>query len=335
MRASWGPSVGLFLPLCLVGCNALPVRPPGSPAPVRGVTLASWSADGYAAPAAEASLIELRETGANTVALLVTAYQPTAGASAVRAGDPRTPSLASVQAAATLAKQMGLRIALKLHVDLDDGSWRARIDPADPDAWFASYEAFALPWAALAESLDADLLVFATELAGTMRHEALWKATIAEIRGAFGGALCYSASWDEAGRVPFWDELDLVGVYAYFPVARSNDASRFDLLAGWQPWLARLQLLHAQVERPILLTELGYRSVDGAGMQPYDFSSTLPLDLTEQADLYWAALEATASAHGVHGVLLWHWPADGAGGPLDDGYSPIAKPAQQVLDSAW
>ena len=38
-----------------------------------------------------------------------------------------------------------------------------------------------------------------------------------------------------------------------------------------QPWLARLERLHRQTDRPIVITEIGYRSVDGAALHPYAF----------------------------------------------------------------
>lgn len=334
-RRGRGAVALLALTGLLARCNAPPTEPPETTAPVRGITFATWSAGGYAASGADASLDALRATGATWVVLLVTAYQATADASALHSADPRTPSAPSVLAAVNRARLLGLRVALKLHVDVDDGTWRALVDPARPAEWFDSYQTFAMEWAAFAEAEQVEMLIFATELAGTLEHADLWQETIAGLRGAYRGTLCYSASWDEAGLVPFWGELDLVGLNAYYPVARTADASRFDLLAGWQPWLARLRLLHAQTDRPILLTELGYRSVNGAGIRPYDFTSDLPLDLEEQADLYWAALEATGDEPWLQGICLWYWPADGTGGPTDRGYSPIGKPAASVLDSAW
>src|SRR5262249_28853224 len=135
--------------------------------------------------------------------------------------------------------------------------------------------------------------VVGTELAGTLGDRAQWIETVRQVRVAYSGQLVYAASWDEAQRVPFWEELDLVGVDAYFPVAVRRNPSRLDILAGWQPWLVRLDQLHRQTGRRVLLTEIGYRSIDGAGRHPYDLGDRGTPDLDEQADLYWGALEAT------------------------------------------
>jgi hypothetical protein len=108
-----------------------------------------------------------------------------------------------------------------------------------------------------------------------------------------------------------------------------------EILAGWQPWLNRLARLHEQTARPILITEIGYRSVDGAAMHPYAFGDDATLDLAEQADLYWGALEATGQEDWVAGVYFWNWLAAGGGGPDDTDFTPRGKPAEEVLTEAW
>ena len=139
----------------------------------------------------------------------------------------------------------------------------------------------------------------------------------AALRAAFSGELSYAASWDEAHLVPFWPELDLVGIDFYYPVARRPDAGRVEILAGWQPWLARLERLHRQTGRPIVIAEIGYRSVDGAALHPYAFGNDATIDLREQADLYWAAIEATGGESWIAGIYFWNWLASGGGGPED------------------
>jgi hypothetical protein len=332
--------VGLLLAAGVVagaiGCERSPTEPAASrPGGVRAITLVDWTADGYANAAADTSIQALAATGANTIVIIVTAYQAGPASSVLRANDPRTPTPASVAQAITWARTQGLSVTIKPHVDLDDGSWRGHIDPASPAEWFASYREFVLGWASFAATHHVTQFVVGTELAGTLQHEAEWDETIRAVREVFSGALVYAASWDEAGRVPFWRDVDLVGVDFYFPVAQRAGPGRLEILAQWQPWLERLHLLHRQTGRPVLLTEIGYRSVDGAGMHPSQFDDDAPIDLEEQADLYWAALQAVAGEAWIAGVCWWNWPADGSGGPNDDQYTPRDKPAASVLAASW
>ena len=328
-------ATGLLL-ATVPGCERGPTTPANAPPDrMRGITFVDWTAGGYGTPAAESSLQDLAETGANTVTVIVTGYQNSAAANSMRADDPRTPTVATVTQALRWAQALGLRVAIKPHVDLDDGSWRGHIEPTAPAEWFAAYREFILPWANLAADVGAAQFVVGTELAGTLSHTSEWSETIRHVREVFPGDLVYAASWDEAGSVPFWRELDFVGIDFYYPVAPRTDAGRLEILAGWQPWRERLRLLHRQTGRPVLLTEIGYCSTDGAGMHPSRYQDAAPLDLGEQADLYWAALEAIAQVDWIAGISWWNWPADGSGGPGDAQYTPHGKPAAAELSAAW
>ncbi len=322
--------------LAAPACDRLPSGPARStPAAERGISLVAWTADGYSAPVADSALVALAATGANTAVLVMTAYQPEPAGSLIDAQHPLTPTVGSVAHALDVCEGLGLRTVLKPHVDLGGGAWRGTIDPIIPSAWFQSYQRFIVPWAALAELKGVSRFVVGTELAGTVQYERPWRETIAKVRAVYHGELVYAASWDEAGRVRFWDALDAVGVDFYAPVAARERVSRVEVLAGWQPWLARLERLHGQTGKPILLTEIGYRSVDGAGMSPFAHDSGGAIDLEEQADLYWAALQAVASCDWISGIYWWNWPTVGSGGTANDDYTPRGKPAERVLVDAW
>jgi len=322
--------------LVVAGCGSDAVGPgSGTGYPVRGVSLADWTTDGYAAAGAAEAVDAVAATGASSVAIIVTEYQATESDCRIRILPGKTPSVDAVRNLIRTARSRGLSAALKPHVDVDDGTWRARIDPDDPDAWFVSYRECLLGWAALAREESVDLLFVGAELAETLCHEARWRSLIAEVRSVFPGRIAYAACWDAAGRVPFWDAVDLVGVDVYVPVADRRDPSRVDLLAGWQPWLIRLERLHRQTGRPVLFSEIGYRSVDGAGMSPSDFTTDSSVDLREQADLYWAALEATRDLDGFAGMYWWNWLVDASGGPENRDFTPAGKPAEGVLARAW
>jgi hypothetical protein len=339
--------IGLFgrLALTLVVCWAVGAVPgcielPNGPADasqmiIRGVTLADWTEDGYSSAQALAAVDQIASLGANTLTIVVTLYQSNTANNEPHADPQLTPTQIAVADIVLRAQSRDLAVSLKIHVDLYDGEWRGRIAPSNPGLWFDNYNQAISPWVGLANAMSIDQFVVGTELAATLGHEQRWRDIIAGIRDAFSGELVYAASWDEARKVPFWDALDVVGVNLYAPVTTRNNAHRFEILRGWQPWLERIQLLHKLARRDILLTEIGYRSVDGAGMHPYDFTSSAVVDVDEQADLYWAALQAVGDKPWIRGMYWWNWLANGSGAEELKDYTPRGKPAENELIGAW
>jgi hypothetical protein len=343
------PAAGAVLPAVVVaiaaalvmviaaGCGErLPTSPePGGPGPAaRGITLGDWSRSGYSSPSCRLALDEIAALGANRVVFLANAYQPTATSSSIDRGGSAT-DLEAFRIGTGWAMDRGLVPVLKLHVDILDGTWRAHLRPDDPAAWFASYGDFVTDCAVVAEETGVQSLVVGTELAGLNDFEAEWRSIIAAVRDVFDGEVLYAASWDEVQRVPFWDALDAIGVDFYAPVASRDAPSRFEILAGWQPWLDRLDRLHRAVGRDVVLTEIGYTSRDGAGRAPMRYGPGGVPDPGEQADLYAAAMIAVSGAPWIRGVYWWNWEVGVAGGPMDTGYTPRGKPAEQELAAAW
>jgi len=335
-RPIFASFIAVTMILAAIACNKFPSNE-SEPAlkNVRGFTLATWRLNGYSSSSTFTQIERIAGLGANHLAVLVTAYQGNENSSDCRNDPNRTPRLETVEHCVMYAKTQGLKVALKPQIMLDNGAWSGKINPDDPTAWFAAYREFLRPLAAMAEHAGVDQFIIGTELAGTLKHTAEWRQTIDSIRAVFSGKLLYAASWDEAAQVPFWAEMDYVGVNFYAPVTHRRDAGRLEMLAGWQPWLNKLEALHRQTGKPLLLTEIGYRSVDGAGMNPHIFGGRVSRDYQEQSDLYWAALQATRDVPWIDGMFWWNWLASGEGGMSDSDFTPADKPAETEIRKSW
>jgi len=112
-----------------------------------------------------------------------------------------------------LAHARGIRVLLKPHLWLRRG-WPGDIAmrrEEDWRAWFASYREFILHYADLAQRAGIEALAVGTELGGTTRREAEWRALIADVRARYRGKLTYCANWSEdVEHVAFWDALDWI-----------------------------------------------------------------------------------------------------------------------------
>ena len=83
------------------------------------------------------------------------------------------------------------------------------------------------------------------------------------------------------------------------------------------------------MKRPVVLFEVGYPSIDGAGLAPWDDTIGAPIDLEEQRRLYRAACDTILTSSHLAGAFFWNW--FGPGGVYDRTYTPRNKPAEQEL----
>src|SRR5680860_1421843 len=102
-----------------------------------------------------------------------------------------------------------------------------------------------------------------------------WRELIPEIRKLYKGKLTYSENWDKVGRVPFWKELDFIGVNAYFPLNEESSPNLQQLKDGWQLHKSGLADLSKTSGRQVLFTEYGYRNINFAAKTPWDSSREL------------------------------------------------------------
>lgn len=106
-----------------------------------------------------------------------------------------------------------------------------------------------------------------------------WLELIRRMRQVYGGRLTYAANFDQYQEVGFWQQLDLLGVNAYFPLRPAPEGGnppRMVLAAqlekGWAGILAEMDAFRQREglgELPVILTELGYTSQRGCTVEPW------------------------------------------------------------------
>lgn len=220
-----------------------------------------------------------------------------------------------------MAKQYGIKTILKPHIWLRDsqGKWRGEIEMGteeDWNMWFSNYEEFIMHYARLAEEESIEMLCIGTELHRTcVEREADWRRLIAKIRSVYSGELTYAANFaDEYEEVAFWDELDYIGVQGYFPVAKTETPEVEEILNGWKDHLADLKKYSAKYQKPVLFTEIGYKSTKDSGIEPWQWPQRLSEEEREsifseetQANLYEGMFESLANEPFVAGFHFWKW----------------------------
>jgi hypothetical protein len=248
-------------------------------------------------------------------------------------------SMTGVAETIRLAHEAGVKTMLKPQVYVP-GGWTGHIDfqtEAEWVSWEGDYERYILPMARLADSLDVEMFCIGTEFNNPIQKRTdYWRSLIKKIRAIYDGPLTYSSNWDDWPRVPFWDDLDYIGLSGYYPLVNAATPPVDSLKAAWQPIKAQLKAFSIQHQKPILFTEYGYLTVDNCGWRNWETEpivKSLPINQQAQANCY-EALHATFSPESWWaGGFVWKWFPNGQGheGYPERDYTPQGKRAESVL----
>ncbi len=236
----------------------------------------------------------------------------------------------------------GLRVHLKPHLWMSSG-WRSNItmDTSEEwDNWFESYRTNMLRYARIAAKTNAELFCVGTELRTSIKKQPeKWESLIDDIRKIYKGELTYAANWhDEYEHVSFWKKLDYIGIQAYFPLTTVKNPNLQTIEKGWKKPLKALKSVHEKYGKPILFTEVGYKSEADATIKPWEWSPFLSSLTEKKSDktqqlAYEALLKQTWNQPWIAGIYIWQWnirtTEESAKTDLD--FSPRYKPAENVL----
>jgi len=303
----------------------------------------------------EDPVTSLQRNGFNAVAIVNTEYMDNANSTEIGPVQRKSHTPREMTALIKEIHSKGMRVMLKPHVDLKNDEWRGTIRPPQNatkeqkdqwfDAWFKSYTRFITGYAEMAEAHGVEMLAIGTEFKSLIgrKHSARWKKVIRKVRDVYSGLITYAANWDNYENVCLWDMVDFVGIDAYFPSGMKRNPSLEELKMGWsnftykgrkRNWIRELEKWQATVGKPVLFTEIGYRSTDYSARRPWEYKEQRSRNLRLQARCYRAVLEAFRDKPWFKGVFFWLWsPKMDAGGKFDTGFTPQGKSAQSVFST--
>lgn len=328
----------------LEGVAELPILPEaeasdGKPVFQKGVSYSTWSSDAFSSSESDESLRLLTETNTDWIAICFTWYQSNTTSHDIRPDPNRTPTNDSVKHAITEAHSLGLKVMLKPMVDtLEEEKtqgyptvWRGEIQPSDE--WFESYSNFINSFAEFAEQNDVELFSVGCEFKATTQEKMQWERVISGVRERYSGPITYAADWTNYQDIDWWDSVDYVGIDAYFPLSiLKYNPTLQELKNAWTNYADEIETWHSTVNKPVIFTEIGYRSGDGTNFAPSNYWSDMTIDLQEQRNCYEAAFQTLWSRSWFYGFYWWPWiPDPNEGGPTDPYHSPQNKPAQDVI----
>ena len=321
-----------FIPLAVVSVGILACSA-ASAGKMKGIC---WEAAG---PVDGTALAPLRDLGAGWISQTPFGWAPALDVPEVRFSGERGlwgETDAGLVATAKAARALGIKTLLKPHLWVRHGEWQGEIAMATEEdwaKWFASYEAFILHYARLAEANGFEALAVGTELAKASGRTQDWKRLIAQVRALYHGKLTYAANWnEEAERIAFWGDLDFIGVQAYYPLATVDRPDEKAIEAAWAPIAARLEALGRRTGKPVVFTEVGFKSHTGSLKEPWVWDTNGDVDLGVQKDAFTAMFTTFWRKPWFGGTFVWKWRASPREGPrADKDFTPQGKPALAVI----
>ena len=292
-----------------------------------GMNLTAFQPEVLASPAGAKSLSSLNAIAVTHVAFVPTEYQDGKTSTTIEPDPAKTPSEASLLDSMARAKELGMKVVLKPAVDARDNTFRGEFEPGDRAAWFTSYTAMIDRYADLAARGGADMLVVGVELTSLSGEEQRWREIIKRVRERFKGDLSFAANWNDGlERVKFWDDLDYIGVDAYYPLANKPSPSLQELIDGWEEPKKKIEAVHDQFKKPVLFPEIGYENLAGTATRPFGGAEG-PVDEQAQARAYEAAYRVWKDVDWFAGLYWWQWSSTEG----DDPYDPAGRPAEDVI----
>ena len=234
------------------------------------------------------------------------------------------------------AKQLGMTTVLKPQI------WIRRAWPgdvkmkseADWQTFFENYHSWMRHYAMLAEIHEVDLLSIGVEFAkATLSREKDWRALIHKIRGIYSGPLTYSANWgDEFENLHFWDALDYIGLNCYYPLSKKNSPSKREMKSKWKSIVGKIEKVYSTYKKPIIFTEIGFRSVDQPWKNPHEHANGRAFNESDQKLCYEIVFEGIKGKRWCHGILWWKWPSYlHYRGEQNTGFTPNNKITEEVI----
>nr|WP_296698836.1 hypothetical protein [Algoriphagus sp.] len=243
-------------------------------------------------------------------------------------------SAKGIQATHDSSQVLDIMNMLKPHLWVR-GSWPGEIEmlnEKDWELWFDNYSSFILDYAKLAEELKMPMLCIGTELEKTSEREEDWRKVISQVRKVYTGKLVYAANFTEFEKIKFWDELDYIGVQAYFPLAEKHNPDLQELKSGWEKQLPKIEKVVRKYKKPVLFTEIGYCNTVDAAIEPWVWpNERKEIEFSEKAQAlcYEAFFETAWKKPWMAGVFFWKWYPNRHDREPD--FTPQGKEAELVM----
>ena len=270
--------------------------------------------NGYGSSKATASLLKQKELGSNAMAIVPYSFiQDMNTPSSFRFSDSAGNENDEAIVHATFkAGEMGMFTLLKPQIFVG-GSWPGGIEmlnEADWKTFFDHYYRWIRHYAFLAEIHHMDALCLGVEFTkASLAHPEAWRQMIQKTRKLFTGQLTYAANWgEEFENIEFWDDLDFIGLNSYYPLSKKDNPTDEELSLKFDTIKTRIKKVYDRFEKPIVFTEIGFRSIDHPWKNPHAEADE-SINQQAQQRCYEIVFKGIQNEPWCQGILWWKFPS--------------------------
>lgn len=308
-------SLSLVVLLFVVSCST-PEKT--KPRPYTSVIYTEYGSAGYKPENTKAYMAFLKTVGANTMSVLMTCMTTDKSSPEIDCDSHDSPKDRDIIKILRLAKNKGFKTSLRVYVDLKSGDWRALWDPTDKTEAFSQLEKTLTRYARISEQENVDVFVLGAELEKLTqpKYRSTWQRIIKNIRSIYSGKITYGANGNissykttEYQWVPFWDQLDFMGVDHYAPFPKEKEFSRENLRTHHCSSIDKYQSVAPT--KPIYFVEVGFPTAEQGHLKPYEWrwKKDTKLNLKKQGQNIRAFLHCFW-VKGARGVTVWRYMSD-------------------------
>ncbi len=246
---------------------------------------------------------------------------------------------------ALYAKLKGLKVLIKPHVWVRGEGWPGNFDlksEGEWKQWEDEYEKYILDFATLSQVVEADMFCIGVEYrVATRKRPQFWLQLIDKVKARYKGPVTYAANWDDYETILFWNKLDYIGIDAYFPLLEETSPTVKELVSAWKPHYEQIDAHRLKLNKPVLFTEYGYRSMDKTAWKQWeledDWRCKGECNLEVQCNAYDALYRVFWDQPWFAGGFIWKWYDNhtGAGGSNNNDYTPQNKPVESIIKSVY
>ncbi|HMA64113.1 MAG: glycoside hydrolase family 113 [Fibrobacterota bacterium] len=233
-----------------------------------------------------------------------------------------------------IAKNAGIQVSLKPHINCLNNTPRSQISPSNYTKWLESYKQCITHYFTLSEAFDLHSFVAGTELDNVSENSDFFRF-LDSLRNVSSTPILYACSYNHFFETKIWKHVDILGINTYYNLDNNVPPSEMVIRETWNFWLNKLEQESVIHNVPVVITEAGFMSRSTSAVNPGDFSGKPVCNETVQKMCYEALLSQTGLFTSIKGIYFWQWELGEKGRTDSCDYTPRNKRAEDIVKEYW